>query len=227
MTAHTISPGPSDLPARGSLSQGVYARLVEGILSGQYGCGDHLNEVDLAGQLQVSRTPVREALRRLASEGLVATAPNRQSTVIRLTRADVIEMFQVRQFLEVGAARLTAERVTAEDLRRLRELATLATPSARPSWMNAERTFDQELHHAVAVASGNERLRQEIARYHKLVQLVRRRVGRSAERLAVGHTEHLLILAALEARDPDSAHAAMNRHLGSALEAALRDPMLK
>src|SRR5438105_4369051 len=85
---------------RASLAELVYHRLLEGILSGSLQCGRRLNVADIARDLQVSPSPVREALMRLATEGLVANHTNRRATVIRFEERDVVEIFQLRELLE-------------------------------------------------------------------------------------------------------------------------------
>src|ERR1041385_5990414 len=96
---------------RRSLGDLVYERLALELTEGRYGCGDELNEVALAGHLRVSRTPVRDALRRLAAEGLVVNGRNHRATVIEPSRREIEETYQVRQLLESAAARLAASRI--------------------------------------------------------------------------------------------------------------------
>lgn len=207
---------------RASLGDLVYERIVDGLLSGSFSSGDELNEATLATRFQVSRTPIREALRRLAAEGLVETAKNRQSTVVQLSRTDVIETYQVRQILESAAARLAAERIGDDQLGELNKLARSAVPRNGGAWGNDERLFDEQLHLAIAESCGNNRLRQEIARYVRLVRFVRVRTSHSSERLAQGHAEHVQILDALGARDAVQAESAMSAHLASALDCVLQ-----
>src|SRR5581483_8584102 len=101
----------------------------------------------------------------------------------------------------------------------LRALAAEATPAAHPDWCDAERRFDAALHQAVAIASGNARLHQEINRYLNLFQLVRHQVARSPDRHAVGHFERLAVLEALEAHDAARSAKAMTEHIAAALQA--------
>ena len=203
-----------------SLSDSVYEQLEGAILSGAFGCGDELNEVSLASRLQVSRTPVREALRRLAAEGLVLTSRHQRSRVICFSAQEAIEVYQVRQFLEAGATRLAAERITAEQLRPLHTLAAASEPDSGKNWEKAAWQFDEALHATIAEASGNERLRKEIARIRRLVVLLRAK-SLDSPRRALRRKEHLLILHALELHDPESAAAAMNRHIAASLQAVL------
>jgi DNA-binding GntR family transcriptional regulator len=214
-TSHLAAPVP-----RLSLGDVVYDRLSRAILAGEFACGHEFNEVELAQQLDVSRTPVREALRRLERDGLVTTERHRHPAVVNPSREDLIEAFQVRQFLEAGAASVAAERITDEQLKELRVLAA-ASELDQPDWCDAERRFDARLHAIIAEAAGNKRLEDEIDRCVKLFRLVRHQVAQLPERQAVGHVEHLVILRALEARDPAAAAAAMTEHIQAALQAIL------
>jgi DNA-binding GntR family transcriptional regulator len=210
-----------------SLGELVHQQIVEALVSGHFRGGEELNEVSLAAQFQVSRTPVREALRRLAAEGLVVNQRNRHATVVDMSRDDVVETYQVRQILEASAARFAADRIDQGRLSELRSLASAATPFADDQWEIAERRFDEELHRAVAETCGNRKLLSEIQRYNNLVRFVRSRVARNADSLAQGHTEHLRILAALEGRDSQLAEAEMSAHIASALQFVLNDlPLL-
>lgn len=218
----TVATSSAPIP-RTSLSDLVYDRLVAALTSGQYDCGDELNELTLAVQFDVSRTPVREALRRLASEGLVTNSPNRQATVIQLSRPVIRETYEVRQALEAAAAKRAVEHMTADDLVSLRRKATLAVPGEDSAWGEPERRFDDDLHHVIALRCGNDLLRREIGRYLKLVRFVRTRVGRNPQALAQGHQEHEEVLKALESRNPKEAERAMSAHIASALQFVLDD----
>lgn len=210
-----------------SLGDLVYQQIVEALVSGQYAGGEELNEVILAAQFHVSRTPVREALRRLAAEGLVVNQRNRQTTVVEISPSEVVQTYQVRQILEAAAARMAATHISSTRLAELKGLAKAATPRSDADWGNGERKFDEELHRAVAESCGNAKLQREIQRYNNLVRFVRSRVARSPQHLAHGHTEHLQILTALEHRDPTKAEAAMSAHIASALQVVLEElPLL-
>ncbi|MBS0205998.1 MAG: GntR family transcriptional regulator [Planctomycetes bacterium] len=212
---------------RASLGDMVHQQIVEALVSGQFSGGEELNEVSLASQFHVSRTPVREALRRLASEGLVINQRNRQTTVVEMSRRDVIETYEVRRILEASAARLAVEQVEPRQLADLRTLAAAAIPPASSDWGQGERRFDEELHRVIADSCGNRKLQQEIQRYKNLVRFVRSRVARSTQRLAQGHAEHLRILDALERRNGAQAEAEMSAHIASALQCVLEDlPLL-
>jgi DNA-binding GntR family transcriptional regulator len=204
-----------------SLGDLVYERLARELIEGRYGCGEELNEVALAGHFRVSRTPVRDALRRLAAEGLVVNTRNHRATVIAPSRREIEETYQVRQVLESAAARLAAPRIAPLRIAELRSLSDAAVPPGGGTWGAPELKFDIELHRAVADACGNARLREEIERYGRLVRFVRSQVARDPAVLRDGHEQHLRLLAALEAHDPDAAAAAMEAHIAAALGSVL------
>jgi DNA-binding GntR family transcriptional regulator len=96
----------------GSLEEQVYASLEQDILSGELAKGQTVTENELSVRLGVSRTPIRGALRRLAEEGLVDTAPNRRATVVGISIEDLIDTYKIRMRLEGLSSALAAERMT-------------------------------------------------------------------------------------------------------------------
>lgn len=220
MASSTIIPTP--VP-RAGLADLVYDRLVNSLMSGQYASGDELNEVSLASQFEVSRTPVREALRRLVSDGLVTTSPNRQATVIKLSVQGLRDTYGVRQVLEADATRRAAEHFSTAELAALRKESLAAVPTAGEDWGERERCFDDDLHRQIAAKCGNDCLRREIEKYLTLVRFVRARAGRNPSALAQGHAEHMQILVALESHDARQAGEAMAAHIESALKFVLKD----
>src|SRR3990172_10428419 len=109
-------------PVRETISSAVYRQLREAILSGRIPMGTRINELELALDWRISRTPIRDALRRLEAEGLVEGAPGRGMIVPVLSRVDVDELYALREGLEGMAARLAAERATPQFLVHLNTL---------------------------------------------------------------------------------------------------------
>ncbi|MER7555678.1 GntR family transcriptional regulator [Nocardioides sp. NPDC126508] len=118
MSDSPIPLGLAHTPLRSQTRDEIRQRIIDGRLTP----GTRIVERELAAELQVSRVPVREALRMLESEGFLEVVPRRGVVVKRMTRRDVEELFDVRQSLEVLATRRATERVTAEDLARLRSI---------------------------------------------------------------------------------------------------------
>lgn len=129
--------------------------LREGILNGAFPGGTRLVQADIAKQLKVSTTPVREALRDLASEGLVELDAHRGATVHRISKAELREVYELRMVLEVMAVRLAAERISGEQLARLSSLLDrLRDADDSPTWALLNRDY----HMAVYEAAESPRL---------------------------------------------------------------------
>jgi len=208
--------------ARTSLSEHVYSRLVDAIHSGALSSGAPLHVADLASQFNVSPSPVRDAISRLAAEGLVTSNPNRRTTVVSFTRRDVAETFQIREILECGAARLAAKNVTAAQLTELRKVAEDCDALAgNPAQKKAKLDLDNLFHLKVAEAGGNALLCHEIARCNRRVRAIQW-LKLDPPTMKQAHPEHLKVLAALEKGDPDAAEAAMKTHLDVALALILK-----
>ncbi|MGE5195562.1 MAG: GntR family transcriptional regulator [Deltaproteobacteria bacterium] len=212
-----------DRVTRAPLADAVYETIMEGILGGHYASGAELTEVALAAELGVSRTPVHEALKRLAVDGLVEPMTNRQSRVVRLTARQVREVYEMRLLLEPAAAERAAERLDPAHLEALRQSAQgLAASIGRPNWAIHAIEFDIRFHDTLGAASGNERLRTEIAKYRRLVRAFCRATG-SPENLRQAFAEHIEILNALEKGDGVAAHWAMSAHIEARMRAALAE----
>jgi DNA-binding GntR family transcriptional regulator len=205
------SPQLKDRSAR--LSDSVYETLLEAILSGGLAPGTIASEVALARQLGVSRTPVHDALRQLAKDGLVEQEANHRAVVTRFSRDGIRDTFEMRRLLEGEAARLAATRIDRPALARLRALADALTESPDDAhWVSRWVDFDDEFHQAIALAAGSPRLGQDIARYRVLHRgLNRLTTTAGVLRQALG--EHYQILEALERRDAAAARNAMAAHV--------------
>ena len=184
------------------LSRQVADHLHGRIREGGLRSGSVLRETELAVELGVSRTPVREALRLLAADGLVEVRANRSAVVRSLPPDQIRHLFQVREALEALAVELACPLVTAEDLEALDALARAAADPAR--------------------RSGNPVLAAEIERLHDLVELVRDQVGDRLGALGLAQKQHRKILDALRRRDARAARQAMSEHLRSTCEIAAR-----
>ena len=202
---------------RPSLADQVYDRLVAAVVSGALPSGSPLNVGDLARELHVSPSPVRDALQRMASEGLITPGSNRRSTVRIFSRREVEEVLQVRELLEVGAARLAAVRATPKDLKDMRSAAErCAALFGDPAKKKQMLELDGQFHRKVAEASGNATLADEITRCHRRVQLMQC-VLLNSEKMKTGYSEHLEVVEAIDSRDPDRAEKAMRAHIRTAL----------
>jgi DNA-binding GntR family transcriptional regulator len=216
------------------------ATIQSRVLSGEIPAGTRLRQESLAAEFGVSRTPVREALRKLQASGLVEVQPRRGAIVRVPSPRDVREAYEVRAELEGLAAELAATRIRDDEVRRLREAQALFRHSvasllawrkrrqpgeeppaeAHTEWMEANDLF----HLAIQEAAGNARLRRTLADLHRsfprdLTWIV---LGENALLLEENVAQHEAILAAIEAHDPKLARPRMIEHVRRAGELITR-----
>jgi DNA-binding GntR family transcriptional regulator len=196
----------------------VYASLRGGILDGSYPQGVRLGEVELAEALGVSRTPVREALRRLGSEGLVETLPNKGARVRTWSPGELDAIEDLRALLEGHAAALAARAVTDSELavmRRLVEQMEAATGPGVPPDFDLITELNNQFHAGVTAASGNPLLPGVIGQLIHLPIVVRTFRQYSPDRLRESMRQHREILDALASHDAVWAESAMRAHIFS------------
>jgi DNA-binding GntR family transcriptional regulator len=202
------------------LSQTVERRLRMAIVRGRFGPNERLVETELAEWLAVSRTPVREALQRLAADGLVVS--RRRGWVVYAHRpAEVREIYEARVALEGYAARLAAERASAEQLTRVEAAQQEALHSLAGSREELVEANDR-FHAAVTLAAGNRRLADLLERnrlYHFNYRLAATYTDAEA---AEGEEQHAQLTQALLARDAPRAEAIMRAHIERALAMIVR-----
>lgn len=195
----------------------VYTAIRERISSGSLPRGARVHQEDLAEELGVSRTPVREALRRLAAEGLVEMRTNRGARVADVDQIGMRESYEARTVIEPGAARLAAALRPAEPLARMRA----AVLAQRRSLRNVQRSFEanREFHLALAAASGNDFLVQFAERLWvaRIGETIYERQVQTQERMLLDVREHEQIIEAIEAGDGRRAESLARRHLTDAM----------
>jgi DNA-binding GntR family transcriptional regulator len=204
------------------------------ILSGEIPSEARLRQASLAAEFGVSRTPVREALRKLQSAGVVVLEPNRGAVVRSPTARDVREAYLVRGELEGLAAEIATPLLTDEDIAKLHSAQALFARSieselerrrtgAQPAPWSAESDWERAnnlFHQVIQEASGNRVLLASIAYLHRSFprHLTWAALSRSSHLLGVNVDEHTRILDALERRDPVTAREEMTAHVHSAGE---------
>lgn len=191
--------------------------LRRAILSGEMRGGTRLVQADLAALLEVSTTPVREALRDLASEGLIRFDPHRGAVVQELSGDELREIYMIREILEPVALRLAVPKIGPELLDRLAVLhEKMAAEPHSAEWVDANRQF----HLSIYQAAGSPRLSAIIKSLEDASVMY---IGASLKEVpALRETavhDHGAILAALERRDADAAVEAVLDHLGLAIKA--------
>ena len=204
---------------RSTLGDDVYDTLRAAVMEHTLAPGDRVNIDALARELEVSPTPVREALARLESEGLVRKRPLAGYTVSPLLTLDEFhDMFDMRLLLECAAARWAAERATDAEREALviEAARTVEAGDDEHAWHAAFTALDARLHDLVAQASASPLLREAITRLHPHLHLHRRYFPYS--QTAVTNEEHRALAAAISDHDPDAADTAMRLHLTRARE---------
>lgn len=200
-----------------SIAGQVFENLERDILSGKYERGDVLTELRLSEELGVSRTPIREALRRLEQEHMIESGP-KGAVVIGISEEDIGVIYEIRCRIEGLASRLAAERATEEDLESLRQ--TLELQEFYTEKGNAEKikNEDSDFHKQIYNLSGCMPLADTLENLHKKVVKFRRAslsdAGHSAEALA----EHRKIYEAIAAKNAEEAERATVLHVKNAGE---------
>lgn len=211
---------PQDDPQLDGLQgNAVYRQLLQDISAGRLNAGDRLRETDLAARLGVSRTPIREAIRQLEADGIVAHVPRHGATIRRLDYAEVMELYEMRAVLEGTAARLaarSASRVEIDEFEALNH--QLAEEGDSPQAVLLNRQF----HAAILHAAKNRFLLNSIRSLQKALMILGPTTLTDEGRAAKAIEEHAGILEAIRNRDEALAEAAMREHISLALRVRLR-----
>ena len=187
--------------------------LSDEIVAGRLGPGVRLDEQSLADQFELSRTPVREALVRLAAMGLVEKRPHRGVVVAPLTAEKLTHMFEVMAELEAVCARLAARRMSAVEGQEL-EAEHLATAEiARAGDFERYEAANRAFHRSVYLGSGNPMLIETAEDFRRRINPFRRAQFHVEGRIARSFGEHGAIVAAILRRDEEAAYLAMREHL--------------
>lgn len=201
------------------LKEEIFDALHRHIIAGKYGPGDWLRQEDIASQMGVSMTPVREALDLLVASGLAERVPYRGVRVREMSTKDIVEAYSMRLVLEAMLARDAAMNITPEQVSGLKNILDEMKRHVRLNEMPRERQLSREFHSAIAVASGNDLLIKLYAvvanafpdwllyeALYRIPDLLTRSVAQTFE-------EHTSILTALIKRDADRAVQASIEHV--------------
>lgn len=198
---------------RTRLSDTVYESLLESILGGRLASGTVISEVSLAKQLDVSRTPVHDALRQLAKDGLVEQRAGRRAIVRTFSKDDIHDIFEMRKILEGEATRRATGNLDHATVAHLREMGEeLRSNPDRADYLSRWADFDEQFHDAIAKASGSDRLWQEIIRY-RLLHRGFNKLTTTVDGLQEALEEHVEILDAMERGDAELAARRMAEHI--------------
>lgn len=202
-----------------SLHHQVADTLREQIFAGALPPGSFLDEVALCERLDISRTPLREALKVLTSEGLLRHEPRRGCFVNEVTEQDLDDIFPVIALLEGRCAFEAARNATDADLLELGVLHDRLNSHAKAGRINDYYAVNFAIHEAIILLANNRWLAQSIADLRKILKLSRLQSLGVPGRLAQSLSEHMTVFAALKSRDSEGAEAAMRTHLTRQREA--------
>jgi DNA-binding GntR family transcriptional regulator len=209
--------------ARGTgvaLGEAVFRSLCEALQAGGYRAGDRLREEEVAQRLNVSRTPVREALGRLAARGFVEPAGGRGLIVRSLDTAEVLELYAMREILEGAAARLAAEHASPPEIDALRDIeAAFAEATDEAAEM---ARLNRAFHEAICRAARNRYLDNASRELQDWIALLGATTFSVNGRPSTSHKEHLAIIHAIAARDGDKAEKLARAHIREALRCRLK-----
>ncbi|MFZ5641457.1 MAG: GntR family transcriptional regulator [Bacillota bacterium] len=194
----------------------VFEAIREAIINGTLKPGERLMEIQLAEEMGVSRTPVREAIRKLELEGFVVMIPRKGAYVAGLSMKDIADVFEIRAALEGLAAGLAAERITEEELEELERLLVKIGECIQSNDLNAVIEQDTEFHDVLFRATRNERLVQIVSNLREQIQRYRTASLSSPGRMKLALEEHKQIVEALSERDVEKAQQLAREHIENA-----------
>jgi DNA-binding GntR family transcriptional regulator len=214
-------------PARSSsVRERAYLHVRRKIASGELGPGDTISELPIAKELGVSRTPIREALGQLAAEGILEQSPNRRAVVARLTRQDIIDLYELREALEMFAVGKAARQpVRQADLDRLQgltdailtlkdELERSGKPELDGEQMRRFVAYDLGFHTHLMRLAANARILKVVNETRLLIRIfAMRRRGHTVSLLEDIHRRHSEVVDAVAKRDSERATHAISEHI--------------
>ncbi len=204
---------PIKLDAYKPLREIVFETLREAIISGKLEPGERLMEIQMAEEMGVSRTPVREAIRKLELEGFVVMIPRKGAYVAGISLKDITDVFEVRAALEALAAGLAAERITDAEIERLERSLVAYSEQTNQQNIDGIVETDTDFHDLLYKASRNERLLMIITHLREVIQRVRTvslsQPGRSKDAVE----EHREIVDAIADRNVELAQTLAREHI--------------
>ena len=207
-----------------NLSTRVYDEIKDLILCNEILPGQKLHHQQLSERLGVSRTPVREALTRLVQEGYVSFLPNRGFTCKEIRMQEAEELYELREALEAFTVERAIANLTDSALRGLRAKINSYGRDVQNRFTRERLVYDQDVHLAIAELAGNETLKNTLSHVFERIVLKRRTDGLyDSARGTAAHQEHLLLLEAMERRDPAEAVAILRKHIQAGKKNVMAD----
>ena len=200
----------------------VFKTLRKGILTGELKPGERLMEIHLANRLGVSRTPIREAIRKLEREGLVTMVPRRGAEVANITEKNLKDVLEVRQALESLAIELACERITEENKEELRQKLDQVETAVRTGDTGAIASADVAFHDAIVEFSGNMRLIQLVGNLGEQMYRYRFEYIKDVSKHSQIMSEHRIMFDSIMENDRAKAARIVKVHINNQEEAIMR-----
>ena len=212
-----------DIQNHKPLREMVYEELKMQILKGSIIPGTRMMEVELAEEMGVSRTPIREAIRKLEKEGLVTIEPRRGAYASMISTEDMVEILEVRQDLEGLAAYFAADRMTKSQMEELKQVSNSYNEAVKEGNMEAMIKHDTRFHHIIVESCRNKILVQMIEQLQELVLRFRYIYYDNFRRAENMPEEHEAIVAAIAEGNADKARAAADIHIERLKELVIKE----
>ena len=206
----------------GNTSDVVADILRDAILDGVLEPGSWLREAELAQELKVSRTPIRDALRTLAAEGLLTIHANQGAVVASMTSEDIVELYAMRETLEGMAARLAARRARAQCAEELNRLLPEMRKAGEERRFRDLARLNVEFHRAIRRSAGNRYLDRCLTDIENAVRRFRYTTYELPGRVDESYDEHVTLAQAIAQRDPTTAERLASEHMRKLAELRLR-----
>ena len=211
-TDPVTAPDATDV-SRSALHEQAAARLRTMLVEGQIPPGAKLNERELSEQLRVSRTPLREAIRTLAAEGLVDLMPNRGAIAVQMEEADIVDAFELLAELEGLSGELAAQRVTDAELTELQALHFEMQACFARRQLSGYYQLNARIHSGINAAAKNPLLTRTYGQINARLQSLRFRSNQNEAKWKRAMQEHQTMIEALSERDAPALRAVLVTHL--------------
>lgn len=210
-----------------SLRGRVFHKIREDILSGRYKVKEELREVAIGEEMDVSRTPVREAFRQLELEGLIQIVPNKGAYVTGITAKDIKDIYMMRSLLEGLCAKWATENITREQMEEMEENIFLSEFHASKGHTEQMAELDNRFHEILYEACNSKMLEHALKDYHQYVLRVRKKTLSTKTRSTASNAEHKKIMEAIKAGDGELAEKLANSHMLNAYENMLKNGFIE
>lgn len=197
------------------LREVVFNTLRDAILKGELEPGEHLMEVQLAGKLGVSRTPIREAIRQLQAEGLVVMTPRKGAVVAEITKEDLTDVLEVRKTLEKFAVELACINISEEELKSLHQCHDIFKSALEEKDLTDIANKDEGFHDVIYSATRNKRLIQILNNLREQIYRYRLEYIKDDEKWFTLIDEHDKLIRAIEEKDVETAKEVIEAHINN------------